>query len=171
MIRHRLAAALRDERGFSLMELLVAAIMIGILAAIALALFLNQRNKAHDGSAKSAVTNLAHVVEACRASDNAADDYRNCDSETELDEKGLPLSDLPPAEIDSGDCGGPSPSDAETPEAEVRVLKAGKDCYTVIGVSKSGNVFWMIRHNDDSTSRDCTTRSVTGCPPDGLWAD
>jgi type IV pilus assembly protein PilA len=48
----------RDE-GFTLIELLVVMIIIGILAAIAIPVFLNQRNKGYDSQAKSDLRNLA----------------------------------------------------------------------------------------------------------------
>jgi type IV pilus assembly protein PilA len=46
---------LREERegGFTLVELLIVIIIIGILASIAIPIFLNQRNKAYDAAAKS----------------------------------------------------------------------------------------------------------------------
>ena len=55
----------REERegGFTLIELLVVIIIIGILAAIAIPVFLNQRKKGYDAQAKSDVRNAATAEE------------------------------------------------------------------------------------------------------------
>ena len=63
-------AAEEREGGFTLIELLVVIIIIGILAAIAIPVFLNQRQKGYDAQAKSDLRNMATAEETYLTDNN-----------------------------------------------------------------------------------------------------
>src|SRR3954453_11194048 len=52
-----------DDSGFTLIELLIVIIIIGILAGLAIPIFLSQRQKGYDAAAKNDVRNMAGFEE------------------------------------------------------------------------------------------------------------
>ncbi len=75
-------AKIASEQGFSLIEVLVVMVVIGVLAAIAIPSFLGQSAKAQDASAKTNVRTVVQMVEMCRVQE---DTYATCDEQSELD--------------------------------------------------------------------------------------
>jgi prepilin-type N-terminal cleavage/methylation domain-containing protein len=164
-----------DERGFTLTEVLIVMIVIGLLAAIAYAVFIGQRTKAKDAEAKDHVAALASSVESCRVE---FEDFTNCDSSPEFKESSLPVDDA--ASLDSGCAALPAtgPAPATPPEkGKIAVVASDVRCYVILGQTDDGHFFWLWHKPDGTRERRCTPAGQGGCRADpslpatvGAWS-
>jgi type IV pilus assembly protein PilA len=151
---HQRRIASSRESGFTLIEVLVVILVIGILAAIALPVFLSQRSSAHDAEAKSNARNLVSRVELCFAPE---EDFRKCQTEAGI----------------GGDLGVPyGPGNGE-----VQVTDATKLGYTVTARAAKPDengvihTFTIKRSVDGTNDRTCTSSNGDdngGCNA-GTW--
>lgn len=142
----------RQESGFTLVELLVVVLIIGILAAIAIPSFLNQQDKGHDTEAKSAVATAAKALEACKVSSNNSS-YGGCT-----------IGDLQSIEPTLNSAG------------SRLTVNTGANTYEVIVAASrdSGAAeFTLSRASNGTTSRSCSTGTAAkgGCSSQssGTW--
>jgi len=136
----RLRSRSNDESGFTLVELLVVMLIIGILAAIAIPSFFAQRDKATDTDAKSAARTAQTALETY-ATDN-----------------GGSYASATPTDLENIEA---------TLDASVLTVVSTDDTYTVTADSDTGNTFSIARLANGDTSLTCTGTSG-GCNG-GTW--
>jgi type IV pilus assembly protein PilA len=149
---HQLRNQLQQEEGFTLIVLLVVILIIGILAAIAIPSFLNQRYKGQDACAKSMVKQMQTAAKTYQTDNNT---YAN-----------LGLTSL--TAIESSITGSTSQGNcapAAQPVGTTTTTTPGGICNTtapsdsisfcVSAVSLSGNIF-AIAESGGGPRRGCT---------------
>jgi type IV pilus assembly protein PilA len=146
-LRQRMA---QDESGFTLVELLVVMLILGLLAAIAIPAFFNQRDKARDSSAKT----------YARTAETAMETYASDNDGTYNGATVAILQALEPT-LNGATLAAPT------------VPAGGGDTtnrsYKVTVTSDTGNTFSITRHDDGTTSLTCTTSGTADCPTGGDW--
>jgi type IV pilus assembly protein PilA len=124
------------DDGFTLIELLVVIIIIGILAAIAIPVYLNQRQRAYDAASKSDIRVLAEFEETYYVNSQTYADL------TQLDADGEKLI--------------PSKSDKLT----IMWMSSNGYCLSAVSTLSSSARTWYY----DSQAGGIQPLNSTGCP-------
>jgi prepilin-type N-terminal cleavage/methylation domain-containing protein len=132
------------EDAFTLIELLVVLIIIGILAAIAIASFTVQQNKAHDAEAKSAARSAQLAMETYFV------DHKSY--------AGATVSQLQSVQ----------PSLADAPGLAIQQATPNRYQLSTSSTSTSPVTFTVTRSPSGTTTHSCTPANAGGCNG-GVW--
>ena len=138
----------QGESGFTLVELLVVMLILGLLAAIAIPAFFNQRDKAGDAEAKSQAKTAQTALETFQT-----------DNGTYTGGVIGALDDIEPT---------------LTGAPVVSTPNATGDGYTITATSSTDNTFQIVRAANGTVTYPCTVAAANGtnrggCPTSGFW--
>ena len=138
----RYRARRREEAGFTLVELLVVMLILGILAAIAIPAFFSQRDKGYDSDAKANARTVQTALETYAVDHGGK--YTGADM-TALTQIEGTITNM----------------------SAVNIGTPGADNYDITSTSDSGNVFHIVRAANGAVTFPCTTAGKAGCPSGG----
>ena len=146
---NKLRVRANSESGFTLVELLVVMLILGLLAAIAIPAFFNQREKAKDSDAKAAAKTMQTAMETYSTDNDGS--YLLADL--------MKLEAIEPAINDApkGTAGATDPT----------VTGLGDKTFIVTVTSETGNTFSIEREASGATVLECTAAGTAGCPGSG----
>jgi type IV pilus assembly protein PilA len=132
----------QSESGFTLVELLVVMLILGLLAAIAVPAFFNQRDKANDAKAKTVAKTTQTAMETYSTDNNGS--Y-----------VGATIANLQAIE-------------PTIPGTGVALSGIASNTYTITSTAtNTGHTFGIARAAGGAVTYPCTTAGSGGCPSGG----
>jgi type IV pilus assembly protein PilA len=136
---NKLRVRAQNESGFTLVELLVVMLILGLLAAIAVPAFFNQRDKANDAKAKTVAKTAQTAIETYATDHNGV--YTSADVAA--------LRAIEPT----------------LPSTGFTVTVGGPKAYTIVATAtNTGHTFTIDRDATGLVTYPCTTAGTGGCP-------
>lgn len=149
IVINKLRVRAQSESGFTLVELLVVMLILGLLASIALPAFFNQRAKAQDAEAKS----------TARTAQTAMETYATDASGSYAAATKVLLNSIEPT----------LPNTPFPGVGSYMLTNLASDTYRISVVSKTGTAFNVARTATGTLTHSCSTSGKGGCPDDGDW--
>ena len=139
---NKLRVRAQSESGFTLVELLVVMLILGLLAAIAVPAFFNQRDKANDAKAKTTAKTTQTAIETYATDHNGS--YVGADVAA--------LQVIEPT----------------IPATGVALSNIAQNTYTItVTATNTGHTFSIDRAAGGAVTYPCTTAGSGGCPSGG----